>query len=439
MKTSVFRLAFGSAVVAFALSFIPLTASAVIVNCNFGDSIQDALDAGQTLIQVRGVCSENVSIQNDSTALLGRTSATGEDKIMGNLIIPGNKKINVSDLTVNGNTFLFEGASAGFDRVKLIGSVSVGTNSHARFSFSELTGDGNVSVVGSSDAVIASSSVVDKTGNIEVNSGSFLNLSFATISNLDGSIFVDVGSSATVFDSTILDLEGGIFIQTGSSATVSRSTIEETDNGIQVFRTATMRFDNSTIGPARIDDGNFSCNPICIGDNSDVRIQNTDVTGLNNDPFIGGAISLFRQASLRLRGSSNVTNNGTQPAISISHNSSFRQDGGSIPVNILGSVVVSGSSYGDVRNANISGDVRVDLDSVFRLRSSSADDLSVVNGNITVSRDSTFDAGFGPPIVNGDVICEDRDSKLSGDLGGFGRRSCRGFGTKKPKKDDDDA
>ena len=394
------------AVFALGFAFIPRSALSfpVVVNCP-GDSIQTQLNAGATFVDINGVCIENVFIPNDGTIIQGQIPATGTDRIVGSLSINGVQRVSILGLEVEGPTNITDGSAAFFNETTLDGPTSVANNASSSFNNTEFTGAGTVIVANSSNATISFSSIENKQGNLSVNTGSFLQLNDTNISNLLGALFITTGSTASIFNVTI----------------------EDTDNGMQVLRGSTALIGNSTFGPAKVDDANVSCNPICVGDNSEVRLNNTTIVGTNNDPGIGGAVSVFRQSSVRIRGNSSVTNNGSQPAVALFHNSSVRQDkGSSPPAAIVGGISALGS-YVDFRNFSGTGDITGDLNSVVRLRGTDPGNTSVVVGNITLNRDSSLDLGSPAPIVNGDIVCIDKESAASGSAGGTGERKCKSF------------
>ena len=396
----------GLAVLIFAAALAPRPALSfyAMVDCNLGGSIQNQLNAGATFIEVNGVCTEDISLQNDGTTILGQPPLSG-DKIIGNVFIGGVQKVNINGMEIEGSTNIFDVGSAHFYQTRLDGATTLANGATGNFNQTTFTGPGNVIVANSSSATIGFSSIQNKDGDLAVNTGSFLQLN----------------------DTHISDLFGAFFVTTGSTASVFNATIEDTDNGMQVLRGSTLLVGNSTIGPANVDDASASCNPVCVGDNSEARFNDTSISGTNNDAGIGGAVSIYRQSSVRIRGNSSVTNNGSQPAVAAFHNSSVRQDkGSSPPADIVGGITALGS-YVDFRNFRGVGDIYGDLNSVLRLRGSDPGNTSVVTGNITLNRDSALDLGSPAPVVNGDIHCIDKQSAASGTAGGIGKRKCKSF------------
>jgi hypothetical protein len=84
-------------------------------------------------------------------------------------------------------------------------------------------------------------------------------------------------------------------------------------------------------------------------------------------------------------------------------------------------------SYVDFRNFSGVGDVTGDLKSVVRLRGTDPGNTSVVDGNVTLNRDSSLDLGSPAPVINGDIVCIDKESATSGIAGGAGERKCKNY------------
>lgn len=230
-----------------------------------------------------------------------------------------------------------------------------------------------------------------------------------------------------------------VIVSDGAQATFQDTTITETQFGVVFVRGATVRIRRSTLTPALVDDGNLSCGPICVGDNSFARIDDSTIIGATSDPIVGGALTLFRDSSVVLRGNNSVSNSGTEPAIGIFNDSSFRQDNSSgIGVaTIDGGIEVFAMSYFDLRQAVVTGNVSVTLKSGLRVGStvSGGDPRNIViNGNITLGQDSGLFVTSPGSTINGNVTCQDTQSSISGSFQGIGVVSCTDFSGKKIKK-----
>ena len=156
------------------------------------------------------------------------------------------------------------------------------------------------------------------------------------------------------------------------------------------------------------------------------------VNGATNDPFAGAALGIYRDSTVLLRGGNVITNSGTQAAVGVWNNSSLRQDNrsGRGRGQITGGVEVFNMSIFDTRQAIITGDVTVDVNSTMRVGSNlAADDASlmVINDAVHLSRDSAFWVGSPLVTINGDVTCADGESSVDGSFAGTGKNLCSGY------------
>jgi hypothetical protein len=230
-----------------------------------------------------------------------------------------------------------------------------------------------------------------------------------------------------------------VTILDGANVLVLNSNIESTVQGVNVIRGSIAVIRNSTIqgrAPSSLND----VSNVFVGDHSMIRLTNTAIT-MNEDNGKIGTLDIGRNSSLRLDGGNTITNTGSLAAIDVFENSSLRQfDPGvdaSPPVDgtpdaINGGISVESKSIADVRDLTISGNVTVDLDSVFRV--SGGDGFSgaepqdiVITGNITASRQSIIDFESPLPTVNGNITCKDTQSLLSGKAVFNGTVNCLGF------------
>lgn len=358
------------------------------VDCNAGGSIQSELDAGSAFVNFTGTCNEFVIIRNDKTVLQGASGDPTQDVIAGGILALGVQQVSLDSFTTGGSLSIQNGSAATLVRIIATGGASIGGEARAAFFDSTVTGSGSFSIFGNADF-------------------------FMRDSKIDG-------------------LSGGIFVTDGSNAQFRNTNITNTNNGVFAGRNASLRIRNSRLGPALVDDPNLSCNPLCATESASIRLDSVVIDGTNNDPGIGGAVSLSRGVVLTLRGTNVITNNGSQPAVGVFNDSSFRQDqssGGATQIN--GDVQVSGMSYADIRAAAITGNVEVDLRSTFRLGSAGFGDdpaNTTLTGNSTIGRDSAFVIEDPQVTVNGRITCLDRKSSFSGDfIGAVKFKKCFDF------------
>ncbi len=229
-----------------------------------------------------------------------------------------------------------------------------------------------------------------------------------------------------------LTVSGDSFgIVDGAFATVRNSIIENTNYGFFIVRNSGARLEGNTFGPALDDDWRVSCTPICVIDNSYARMENNTVNGESNDPYAGAAVGLFLSSSVLLNGGNTITNSGTGWAVSANLSSDILQvAGGNGTDQINGDVDVFLNSVLDTRQAVITGDITVGLNSSMRVGNllyGGNSSLIQINGNIALSEDSALAVESPLVTINGDVTCADIESSASGTFAGTGENLCSGF------------
>lgn len=295
-----------------------------VVDCDAGDNIQAALDAGETEVEFTGTCSEFVTIANDNTVIRGGSGNPRFDRITEGLSVEGADGVVIRDAGIQG--------------------------SHVGF--------------------------------------------------------VD-GSHVTMRGSRISDTQNGFFVARSSGAVLR-------DN---VFEPALLDTDQT-------------CAPICIFDNASATMRSNTISGNTNNPRIGGALIVFRDASLRSLGGNRIRNRGSQPAIGVYFDSSFRQDNvsGDGVDSVRGGINTHADSFYQLASARISGNVSVDLGSVFRYGGDVVGlTRSQVRGSIRISRDSAFVTDSRGLHVTGDIVCADEESSFSGPVDGPAGIACSEF------------
>ncbi|MDJ0608825.1 MAG: tail fiber domain-containing protein [Kiloniellales bacterium] len=212
--------------------------------------------------------------------------------------------------------------------------------------------------------------------------------------------------------------------------------VEGTAFGVFIARNSGAIMNNVFIGPALVDDGTQSCVPLCIGENSHVRMLNSTVNGATSDPVGGGAITVYRDASLTLRGGNTVTNSGSQPVIAVFSDSSVRQDDsqdngtGTITAGTGLAVSVVQTATFDTREAVITGDIEVVGHAFMNVGSTvfgGDPSLMVIDGDIELGRDSALTVSSPLVTINGVISCHDDESSAVGDFAGSGSNTCSGF------------
>ena len=234
-----------------------------------------------------------------------------------------------------------------------------------------------------------------------------------------------------------LRIEGdSLNIMDGAYALVKNIVVENTDFGVFIARNSGARLDNVTMGPSLVDDSNQACTPLCIGDNSHVRMFNSTVSGATSDPVIAGAVILYRQSSLLLRGGNTIANSGDQPALTVFGNSIISQDdfeGRGTDVITAGSgsaVLASQMSSFDTREAVITGNIEVVRHSFMNVGGTffgGDPNLMEINGDIELSEDSALTVTNPLVTINGAITCADDESSAAGSFAGSGTNACSGF------------
>jgi len=256
------------------------------VNCDEGQSIQDALEKGrgsaaELYIDVSGSCEEVVTIKRDDVTIDGGETAT----VIGSILVEGGRRISINEITITGGGVGIEGGDLKLTNV-VITENSVG-----------------VLAVESSHV-----SIFDST--IENN-------------RLAG-IVADVGSNVFVRYTSISEHdEFGIILYSNSTAKVGRSKVNGNNIGISVR-------DSSSLSVGNTDIANNSSTGIETDNGASVVVDNNSTIGSN----AGGGIDADLHSSV-LIGDSSITNNGN---VGIK----LQSDSG---VRINPNVIVSGNGF----------------------------------------------------------------------------------------------
>ncbi|MDX1484930.1 MAG: right-handed parallel beta-helix repeat-containing protein [Alphaproteobacteria bacterium] len=359
--------------IAAGLHVAPARALVVDVVCPGGGSeLQNAIDnagPGDTL-QITGVCAEDVFIGVDELTIRGKNNPT--EGVEGNVSIRAARRIELRDMTVRDCILPGPGRCTGIiiDSGAQVLILNVTVSGH------EGTG---VSVTNGS-VVEISGSLIDGNQRVGIN--------------------LNTGASARVTGGSAVTGNGRNGISVGGNATAVLSGITVADNA----RRSLSASDNGFV----------------IAEQSTFA---SDVPDGAND----GGVLVNRAGALVLDGGNTVTNTAAAGgrALTVFAGSFLRQGGGDAHDTITSSnglaLIVQDKSLADLRTFTLTGDIRVDRDSLLRLRKD-APDADVANGTVTgsilVRRDSAinFVQAEGPVTVSGTVTCADAESSV--DLGG---------------------
>ncbi len=253
---------------------------------------------------------------------------------------------------------------------------------------------------------------------------------------------INGGASVRVSQNTRfenLTIQGdSLNLTNGAFAFLEDVTVTNTDFGVFLARNSGAIMDGVTIGPAAVDDGSQSCTPLCIGENSHVRMLNSTVNGATNDLRNGGAVIVYRDSSLLLRGGNTITNSGNQPALAAFNSSLIRQDdpnnNGTDAITATGTGLAVSAfrmSTFDTREAFITGDIEVGQHAFMNVGSTAVfsgdPNLMTIDGDIELSQDSALTVSSPLVTINGIISCDDDESSAAVDFAGTGTNTCSGF------------
>lgn len=236
--------------------------STVTVDCNSGDSIMDAINAGASTITISGACQEQVIIKRDKVTIQGNSGDAQTDSIVGPadgdaaLKILGANLVNIVDLEISDmDTTDFEcvhiymGATAIFESVSITDTctalMEIAHNSSLLASNSFFGGfvEDGIVVADSSSLELSSSTVT--TSDPSALSGILVGSSSAAIignedaSGNDVNIYMNNGGTALV-------------VEESSSAELANVNIDvlttnDWDSGILVLATSRVEMESTTI------------------------------------------------------------------------------------------------------------------------------------------------------------------------------------------------
>jgi hypothetical protein len=241
------------------------------VNCDEGDSIQNAIDAGagsaaRKVIYVTGFCEEDLLITRDNISLLG----DGNTMISGTIRVRGSDGLTIRDLSITGPG---DGIAASVSRifmtnVHIVGNYGDGialswggaislrngsiagnlgdagfliNNGHGDLINTEVSDNANDGiVVNANGSLTMTGGKVDlheQGTGITANLSSSVELESVSVSNSETGISVFSGSAAAINDSTISgSTNTGVFLSTSSSATIDSTSIYDNRRGVSATR-----------------------------------------------------------------------------------------------------------------------------------------------------------------------------------------------------------
>jgi hypothetical protein len=226
----------------------PTLAGTRVVDCDAGDSLQKAIEAGAgsaapVEINATGYCAENLLITRDGVSIYG----DGNTVVDGRVSVRGADNLVIQNLTITGSG---DGISASFARIRLINVNLIGNDNHGmalRHGGYILMHDGAIAqnqgeigllvasgLVNLSDVEVFENAgdgiVVDKNGSLTMNGG-------GVNGHGNGTGIVASQSSSIELDEVHVGFnqEAGVAVSMGSSAAINNSMVNENaDTGIRV-------------------------------------------------------------------------------------------------------------------------------------------------------------------------------------------------------------
>ncbi len=400
----------------------PVEAKTVNVKCDMGMTIAAALanaKPGKPLIvNIEGVCNENVTIALNDVTLQGINPASS--KIMG---VPETDPFEESPITLLGAQLVV------IDNLTVSGGFSSGIAANASFftvsnSVIENNGFNGIAVSAGSVARVNDNIIRFNTRHgISVTAG-FAQIIDNTIQNNVSGIRVSAGGSALIGETVggtpgpnTIELNiDGIFVNGPGRANISNNMIEDnTNNGVFAHLGGSVVLTNNMVS------GN-AVYGLFVNEGSSGRLEaNNTIESAAADFFVGAAVAVYRGSSLRIRGGGNtlentaprfITNNSSAAggfALDVEMVSSVRVDGGQ--TTIIGNVESFNQTTVDLRNIRITGSVYADgLDGNVRFRDQSnpgPTDFTITGGNVYTFGDPVSIRGSGSqqPVFDGDIDC----------------------------------
>jgi len=235
---------------------------------------------------------------------------------------------------------------------------------------------------------------------------------------VDGSIDVNGARRVTIDGLTVTGSGGAVTARDNASVTIKDANLQS-DGGTAIFatRSASLVMENTTVEAA----GAFAC-AVFIGDGSVLRMNGGNTLSNNAPSFNCATLSVYRNSTVRIRGSGNTItnvvpvtggpNSGSAGgfALDIEMVSSLRIDG-SGPAIITGNVESFNLATVDLRKVVVNGGIYADgLTANVRLRGNGAKDV-IVNGDVFPGEDSAVNIrNSGQVIINGNIDCSNGET-----------------------------
>jgi len=259
---------------------------------------------------------------------------------------------------------------------------------------------------------------------------------------IEGEVWVIAATGVTLSNLTVTgnpSSTAGIAVSPRDSAQIflDNVSIDAKEEGLYVVRASEARLENTRITTRNSDTA------LGAVDNSMVMVYSGNTITLNGDqPNACCALGVERNSEIRLAGGNTVivsrrAGTGATTAAWVRTNGVLRVDnakgiGGTSPPHaantIQGDLVLDRHGVADIRDAQISGNISVNIQSLLILgeRIFGAGPVTV-DGNITVNGNSIVEFASTLPSINGDVKCADPLSRITGTATVSGKITCPSF------------
>jgi len=243
------------------------------VNCNKGESIQAAVDAGISgelnVFEINGTCTENVTVTNDDTTFTGKNNNSTVD---GTITIFSAQRVTIDDLNVN-SVNIFDNAGVNINDATI-----------------DSAGSNGVTALRAASVVMANTTVV-ATGNsvcaVFIGDGSVLRMNGGNELTSDAPGFIC--ATLAVYRNSTARIRGSGNTITNEDEVVGGPDSESAGGfALDVEMVSSLRIDGT--GPATI--------------NGNVESFNLSTVDLRNVEVNGGIYADGVTANVRLRGNS---------------------------------------------------------------------------------------------------------------------------------------
>ncbi len=304
------------------------TTMAVDIECDTGDSINEALQAGASIITIIGICDEVVRVERDDIVLqggagLGPHGIVSTTPNMDALVFDGAVRAEVTNLTITGTNrgigIIQSSVWVRDTTVKNSGGVGIESrwNSNLWLENSTINNNGRGLRSSKSGAIYVNNSVVTANANrgIDINQGSVVLIENGSLisGNTSHGIKVNGNSHLYLAGSTVENNTArGVSVSGSSKADIENTSIlTNGDVGVSVYGSSSAWLSNNQI--------NSNATGVSVSQSSNAQFSGNT---LNNNT--DGGVNAGSSSSLDFEGGNTLSNNGAN-AVWLGRNSSITQ------------------------------------------------------------------------------------------------------------------